>query len=82
MSTIKAFDPDAALKTDKVVVLELLQTTLMKQTPGVTEELISVVITVSDIMLHARAGTSHAIAVQDCDSEMKLVPDMVIRAPG
>jgi hypothetical protein len=54
----------------------------MKQMPGVTEELISVVITVSDIMLHARAGTLHAIAVQDCDSEMKLVPDMVIRAPG
>ncbi len=53
LSTIKAFDPDAALKTDKVVVLELLQKTLTKQTPGVTEELISVVITVSDIMLQA-----------------------------
>ena len=82
MSTIKAFDPDAALKTDKVVVLELLQKTLMKQMPGATEELMSMVMMVSDMMLHAAAGTSHAVAVQDCDSEMKLVPDMVIRAPG
>ena len=79
---MKAFDPDAVLKTDKVVAWELLQKTLIKQKPVITEELMSVVIIVSDMMLHAKAGTSHAIAVQDCDSEMKLVPNMVIRAPG
>ncbi len=79
---MKALDPEAVLNTDKVVALELLQKTLMKQMPGATEELMSMVIMVSDMMLHVAAGTSHAVAVQDCDSETKLVPDMVIRAPG
>ena len=80
-STVNANDPDAVLKVVIAVELELLQTTLSAQAPAVTAGLMAAVITVSDMMLQDTVGSSQTVAAQDCDSETKFVPEMVIVEP-
>ena len=79
---MNACKPAAVLKIVMDVALELLQTTLSRQSPGDTEELMTAVIPVSESMLHATTGRSQTKAVQLCDSETKFVPTMVIVAPA